>query len=172
MEIFKKKCTCCSEIKNCTDFYKNSRAKDGYAWMCKACADIYRKNYLLKNSEKIKAYNVAYDSLHPNRKSDYYLNTRLQRKNKRLQLEFGITLNDYNFLSEQQNHLCAICGKPETEVQKGKTPKTLSVDHNHSTNKVRGLLCQKCNKGIGMFLENIDILKSAITYLEKHNVSS
>jgi len=46
--------------------------------------------------------------------------------------------------------------------------KNIHVDHNHTTGIVRGILCSKCNQGIGLFMENKNILKSAIEYLEKH----
>lgn len=70
-------------------------------------------------------------------------------------------------MNAKQNRLCAICGNPETRIIRGKS--ILSVDHNHKTGKVRALLCNNCNQGIGKLKDNIDILKLAIEYLEKHN---
>jgi len=74
--------------------------------------------------------------------------------------KYGIDLNFYNYLAEKQNYLCAICGKPET-----KKNKFLHVDHCHTSNKVRGLLCESCNLGVGLFLDNTKILSNAINYL-------
>jgi len=85
-----------------------------------------------------------------------------------LQLKkYGLTMEDYGFELDNQNYVCAICGQPETSVFKG-TVRRLSVDHNHKTGCYRGLLCGRCNKAIGMFKDDIAILKQAIQYLERH----
>lgn len=68
---------------------------------------------------------------------------------------------DFNAMFEEQNGCCKICGLHQSDIGK-----TLSVDHNHETGQVRGLLCQRCNTVIGMARDNIDILNSAIDYLE------
>jgi hypothetical protein len=64
----------------------------------------------------------------------------------------------------KQNYKCAICYEHNDKFQKG-----LAVDHNHKTGQIRGLLCGKCNKAIGLMQDNIDILNNAITYLERYN---
>jgi hypothetical protein len=82
---------------------------------------------------------------------------------------YGITYEDYNDLVKLQGNLCAICGEPETARawnDKSKS-KTLHVDHDHETGQVRGLLCQKCNTGLGGLKDDIKLLKLAIEYLEK-----
>ena len=68
---------------------------------------------------------------------------------------------DFNSMFEAQKGYCKICEKHQLDLGK-----TLSVDHNHTTGQVRGLLCQKCNAMIGMANDNIEILQSAIKYLE------
>lgn len=73
---------------------------------------------------------------------------------------FGITLEMYNNMLQEQNNSCAICGKHESEEHQN-----LSVDHCHTTGKVRGLLCSHCNTGLGLFKDNIDNLQKAIKYL-------
>ena len=85
----------------------------------------------------------------------------------KLKHKYNMTVEDYDYLWEQQNGVCAICGQEETmKHQNGKTTR-LSVDHNHKTGKVRGLLCRKCNIVIGNAKDNIDILFKAIQYLRK-----
>jgi hypothetical protein len=79
---------------------------------------------------------------------------------------FGFTVEDYESESWNQGHVCAICGQPETDTHTG-TLRRLAVDHDHKTGCYRGLLCGKCNKGIGLFRDNVAILKQAIQYLEK-----
>lgn len=72
---------------------------------------------------------------------------------------YGITLDDYSRMFDEQHGLCAICQKQSTD--------RLHVDHCHSTGRVRGLLCFKCNSMIGKANDNLDILRSAIAYLIK-----
>lgn len=83
--------------------------------------------------------------------------------------DYGITLEIFNKILKSQKGVCAICKKPEI-IKDGRTGKkrNLSVDHCHNTNKVRGLLCSKCNNGIGLFNDSIKSLKSAIKYLGKN----
>ena len=83
---------------------------------------------------------------------------------------FGFSVEDYEFELDNQNHVCAICGQPETDTHTG-TLRRLCVDHDHKTGCFRGLLCGKCNKGIGLFKDNIALLKQAIQYLEKFGVT-
>jgi len=79
----------------------------------------------------------------------------------RLLLKYGLSVDDYNRLSEKQNNVCAICGN-----KNGKRIH-LAVDHNHSTGMVRGLLCTPCNIGIGNLKEKPEIIRSAAAYLER-----
>ena len=79
-----------------------------------------------------------------------------------LQKTYGITTDDYNRMLTEQNNTCAICGD---ECVSGKK---LAVDHNHDTGAVRGLLCCKCNRGLGIFNDQLDLLRSAVLYLEKY----
>lgn len=86
----------------------------------------------------------------------------------KLKCTFGITLEEYNALSEEQDHLCAICRKPETVVGNGKRVRKLAVDHDHTTGKVRGLLCTGCNTALGRFNDDITLLEKAIHYLKSY----
>lgn len=70
---------------------------------------------------------------------------------------YGISEAEYQKLLSSQRNVCKICKK--------KDRRQLGVDHDHKTGKIRGLLCQKCNAGLGMFLDSTKFLKSAIEYL-------
>ncbi len=70
-------------------------------------------------------------------------------------------LGDYKKLIEQQGGCCAICGK-----QPSKSDRILSIDHNHTTDKVRGLLCVYCNTGLGWYERNTEQL---LSYMEINN---
>ena len=92
----------------------------------------------------------------------------IKKRNGTLQRSFGISLEGYNKLFTQQNGVCAICGKPETVCcAKINELKPLSVDHDHQTHFVRGLLCSRCNQGLGLLKDNVDYLKNAVIYLSR-----
>jgi hypothetical protein len=69
---------------------------------------------------------------------------------------------------KKQNGVCAICGNKEIRKNNKGEIRALSVDHNHKTGKVRALLCGNCNQTLGIFNENIDVLKKMIKYLIKY----
>jgi hypothetical protein len=86
---------------------------------------------------------------------------------QRLKRDYGITLGDYWRLFVDQKGVCAICKKPERRTDpRTKTCSRLAVDHDHTRNKVRGLLCYRCNTAIGLFREDPILLQKAKCYLE------
>lgn len=90
-----------------------------------------------------------------------YAYTLEYRRRLTLQKNFGITIEQYDEMLKSQNGKCAVCFKICT------TGRRLAVDHCHKTKKVRGLLCSKCNRGLGLFNDSQHLLKAAIEYLEK-----
>ncbi len=74
---------------------------------------------------------------------------------------YGMTVEAYEALHDRQGGLCRICGKPETLPMQ-----RLSVDHDHTTGAVRGLLCSRHNKALGLFGDDPDLLRAALAYLE------
>jgi hypothetical protein len=114
----------------------------------------YQREWYLKNREKSIERNKKWAKLNPDKK-----------RSNTLKCLFGITLEDYNKMLEAQNGVCAICGKEETHKNQYGVV-SLSVDHDHQTGKVRGLLCSKCNKMLGLSNDNKQILLNAINYLK------
>ena len=80
-------------------------------------------------------------------------------RGKRIRL-YGITVTEYERLFNEQNGVCAICQKDNGLI-------ALCIDHDHNTNEVRGLLCNLCNRGIGLFNDNPDLLNKAKLYVIK-----
>lgn len=80
-------------------------------------------------------------------------------RGKRIRL-YGITVTEYERLFNEQNGVCAICGKDNGQI-------ALCIDHDHATNEVRGLLCNLCNRGIGLFNDNPNLLDKAKQYVIK-----
>jgi hypothetical protein len=79
---------------------------------------------------------------------------------------YGISVEQYLALKQQQGDLCAICGNAPRGAL------GLHVDHCHKTGKVRGLLCHHCNTAIGLLGERVDRMRAAIAYLEMHDGQS
>lgn len=124
---------------------------------CSYKAKIQRAlKYRTNNKDKIWQSYLKYKKI----RKPY--NKELQR-NIAYKNKFGITLNDYNVMFKKQKGVCAICKQPETVKNY-----FLAVDHCHKTGKVRGLLCLRCNRGIGLLKDDYEILKSATKYLKKH----
>lgn len=90
-----------------------------------------------------------------------------------LRKTYGITLDQYNQMLKDQNGCCAICKKPETTVDAryGRV-RDLAVDHCHETGKIRGLLCDRHNRGIGHFDDSPEMLTAAIFYITNNKNGS
>lgn len=99
------------------------------------------KNYKDRQKERIKAY-------------------------KRIS-QYGLTEPEYNSLLDACDNKCTICGNAESSKTNNGLIKALCIDHCHSTGQVRGLLCDNCNRGLGLFKDSIESLKAAVNYLEK-----
>ena len=106
-----------------------------------------------KDPDAQKAYFKAYKQRHKERDAE-------SAKGRQLKYLYGISLHDYDRLLEKQNGRCKICG---TTHPGGKG--RFHVDHNHDTGKVRGLLCNSCNTGLGRFKDSPTLLLSAHHYL-------
>ena len=87
--------------------------------------------------------------------------------NAYLKRVYGITIEDYKDIYIQQNGKCAICNTDGYTMDSLRHNVKLNVDHCHTTNKVRGLLCHDCNRALGLLKDNISILSSAINYLQE-----
>jgi hypothetical protein len=104
-------------------------------------------------------------------KARYYEDPKKQQHTSRrghLRRTYGLTEAQYHAMVVAQGGVCAICFKPEaaTHFRTG-TSQSLAVDHDHSSNRVRALLCTRCNKALGQFEDNIATLHSAIAYLTR-----
>lgn len=135
-----KKCTKCGIMKPADAFGRRGEPQGYLKSHCLKCTREYGRNY----KRKVVALGYEYER------------------------KYGITIEQYNSLVEQQSGKCAICQRvPNHTLNNGLKSSKLFVDHDKNTNHVRGLLCQTCNIGIGMLEHSIDFLKAAIKYLEK-----
>lgn len=137
----------------------------------------YKRNYYLKNREyylnrqKEKYHSmtaeqkVAYREI---QKASFLKRERSSRQRdriKRITRLYNLLPDDYFDMVQEQENKCAICGNQETRLTKLGDTRPLSVDHDHTTGKVRRLLCNRCNAMLGYSRENPEILESAADYL-------
>jgi hypothetical protein len=156
--------------------YKEKNARDPEG------ARAERRAYYERNKEKIKARvnaqrkeRVAKDpeGVRAKRRAKYYADVKKSRaytnewrkknpehaRKSSLRRKFGLFVEHYEALLRSQKGGCAICGSQNLNG------KALAVDHCHKTGKIRGLLCAKCNTGIGLFGDSIQLLKAAAEYV-------
>jgi hypothetical protein len=134
-------CGICGELKNPDDFYFNRSSTDGRHPYCKPCARIYNKAHPAGPDAKYRSDESARAA-------------GLRR--------FGLSIDEFEAMLADQGGKCAIC-----RTESCTTGRRFSVDHDKITGKIRGLLCRRCNQGIGWFDHDPQILTSAATYLLK-----
>lgn len=146
-----------------------NRDKRGCRTCRKRYAAVYRKNNKRKIRENTKVYwpkaaarlrQIREENGDEVRKRDrekYHSNPEANI-NYMLKRNYGLLREQYDAMLEEQEHKCKVC------VQTSKY--RLHVDHDHETDEVRGLLCNKCNRGLGLLSDSLEVLKKAISYLE------
>jgi hypothetical protein len=155
-----KQCTLCRETKLLLSFYTNRNTADGAGSYCRDCDRERIRRWRAANRDRVKANNAAYAERHPERK---------KRDHRQWWLRlYGLTQEDYAALLAAQDGVCAICQQPERYIDaRTGEPRRLAVDHDHETNRVRGLLCGRCNRSIGQFADDHERLMRASDYLRR-----
>ncbi len=123
---------------NFSKYHDTSTGRTKYFSYCRKCSTVRSQRYRKRNPE-------------------WYI---MEKKKKRC-TKRGITVTELDILYMRQGFRCAICGVPESELQK-----VMAIDHDHETGKARGLLCEPCNIMLGSAKDNPDVLKAGISYLE------
>jgi len=119
------------------------------------------KTWKAKNPEKAKAITKAWRDANSDKVSAYYKKYNKKRWSGivgKAALRSGLTAQEYEDMFVSQKGVCAICRLKDSKQR-------LAVDHNHKTGKIRGLLCGKCNKGLGLFDDAHILLTKASQYL-------
>jgi len=128
-----KVCKKCELEKSDAEFYTEKRVKDGLSARCKECCKSDARAVFEANPEPYRRRaREAYDYA--------------ERRERWLATEYGMTPQDYVDLLEKQNGVCGVCKEPES---KHNMTEHLLIDHDHITNRVRGLLCSSCNLMLG-----------------------
>lgn len=160
-----KACRKCGVTKPLSDFHRQPDMKDGHRHDCKGCHSLAHRKWYGENRDTEIARVKRWQQENKERVNASQRRRRAERGDeyKRKEREghllrkYGIRLRDFETLIFAQMGLCAICGRNERQ--------RLHVDHDHRTGVVRGLLCGKCNKAIGLLEEEPTILRSAENYL-------
>lgn len=136
------------------NFRPHKLGKDGLHSICKTCQKVYSKGYYRR--PKVKKQRKQWRE---KRKKTHPKLWAKQKLKHLLKMEYGLSLEQYDEIFEQQNGVCAICGGINSDGRR------LFVDHNHKTNKVRGLLCINCNRKLGI-VEDTGFVCAANLYLK------
>jgi hypothetical protein len=158
-------CPKCKVQKDFSDFHTQKGKKDGRSSHCKKCRKKYQVNYAASEKRKAVIFRYRHTEKYKEQQRRYTTGTgREKQKGYRLWYRFGITLERYKEMEREQADSCAICG-----VHSSALKTSLNVDHNHENGKVRGLLCAKCNQGLGLFKDNPVLFGRAIDYLKRYS---
>lgn len=131
-------CGRCKSTLPITAFGKNVAKKDGLQERCRKCVSAHYKSTKHKRIKPTKEQKRKYRITH-----------------------YGLTLEQYTRILETQNNACAICKSSDWQRD------SPSIDHCHSTGKVRGLLCNTCNRALGMFKDSAELLEEAAAYVRR-----
>lgn len=162
-----KRCSNCKLPKETTEFTNQTRSPDGLNYCCRSCKREIGAKYRATHVAQIKSKRRYHYDNWRKRHPDSYRRNNTQGRRKR---KYGLTADVYQKLLEKQAFVCAICKRPETKKLNG-VPIALAVDHNHETGKIRGLLCNNCNRAIGLLRDDPDVLFAARMYLLSHKQS-
>lgn len=155
-----KTCSRCKIEKSLDQFNKDSSRKDGLTFHCKTCVNFYSlKSRIYLDPEYRKAQSKKYKDENPQKIRAQWI--------KQI---YKLSWEDYEKIFYSQDGVCKICNTP-LKLHKGIEHgfEVAVVDHCHSTGKVRGLLCTKCNTALGLLKDSVSILKNAQNYLETNH---
>lgn len=145
-----KTCSVCGIEKSIDDFKPTGL-------QCKPCVKLWHAKNYQRTKEKHAERYKKFRRENPEKCYVYDLRSRLKTK-------YGITLDHYTSMLASQNNSCAIC---KSKDPKRKNAIGFFVDHNHKTDKVRGLLCHRCNLAVGWMEDNLILVDSVKAYIEK-----
>lgn len=164
-----KLCPRCKNVLSKRQFFSENTSKDGVSFACRRCESKRKKEARLNNPELVEKHRANGRRWYKNNKEHKNAQNKAWKENNpnkfregNLKSRFGITIQDFNNQLVVQKNRCAVCGIHADELTY-----YLSVDHCHKTGALRGLLCKKCNLGLGHFNDDIKILKAAVFYLEQ-----
>lgn len=142
-----KVCSVCKVLKDFSYFYNSKSSRDGKGYRCKECDSSARTMWKTLNPER----------------------SQRSQRGRNLKCKYGISLEDYEALLLKQGGKCVICKTDENKALYGINKSlNFAVDHCHKTGRIRGLLCNTCNRALGLFKDDKHLLRCALDYLQTH----
>ena len=180
-------CRVCGQTKPLIleNFYASAQHASGFNTLCRLCknnqvrtryahpdvrARINKKRVATRASgDEAERYRIRRSKMTDEMKEEARAKSRLYNSKNKLRIRlakakkaYGIGEAEHASLRARQDGKCAVCGIELDTI----TPKHVHIDHCHLTKRVRGILCHKCNVGIGHFNDDVPLLRKAILYLE------
>lgn len=164
----RKTCAVCGQEKPRAEFHVvRARGRVYLQGRCRPCGTAYLREW--DKANRVRRKEISRDHMRRGRRDPIKARKILDAN---LRHTFGISIDDYERMVFEQGGACAICGgTPEIGMAKTGTRRKhsrLCVDHDHTTGKVRGLLCHGCNVGIGLMRDSTENLRRAAAYLDRH----
>lgn len=122
-----------------------------------------RRNKTPERIAQRKKYRHSFNGMKTRRKYEISLQGKKSRRDYQLKNRCDSSIDEYNALFKAQSGKCAICKIHQSELRR-----SLDLDHNHKTGKIRGLLCRRHNSAVGFFRDSLEELKKAVEYLKKY----
>lgn len=165
-----RRCVKCKVEKPHSAFYPDKARIDGLCARCIDCTKERQRQWRAKNPEKARECWKRSREKHLDKclerarqwRRKYPERQQLAKRKCRLRKEYGLTIAEYDAMVAAQKGRCAICRNPP---RAGSRKDKLHIDHDHVTGKVRGLLCDLCNRGVGMLRDDPKIMRSAARYV-------
>lgn len=153
-------CNICKVVKPLDAFGARPKYKDGLDYYCRECWNAQSQKWRDENPEKAKAHAKA------SREKNREKHSKDQRRRysafksfvRSLRYKYNLTIEQWDEMMLNQGGMCAICDQDTTLV----------IDHDHTTGKVRQLLCNGCNIALGSLKDSPDLATKAAEYLKKH----
>ena len=143
-------CAWCHEMKLPSGFYPDPTQPGKLMVQCRRCINAAKKREA-----------VSYKGIESPEKAKWF--------GYRLRRQYGLSTKDFQSMLAQQNNRCAVCEREFLNQSRADSP---TVDHCHTTEKIRSLLCDRCNKTLGSAGDDIALLRKMIAYLEQHGVTT
>ena len=165
-----KQCSACKQSKPVGEFYRNKTTKDGFAYQCKYCKDVrpHDPYWLTEKGRAAGRARYIQRTSTPEGKAKLHESNKRYKQSEKgkhvawaryLMRTYKMTVQVYEQMFQEQGGCCAVCGvKPDTRIR-------FHVDHDHTSHKIRGILCGKCNQAIGLLKEDPILFDRAKEYL-------
>lgn len=162
--VTEKACSKCKIVKPRSEFGVRNINKNKLLSQCKPCTRQTNWEYEQRHPGRVKQRRTDWNAANADKKrahSRKWYKDHPEAQLKKSLRAFGLTPEEFVKRLDEQEHKCAICRSSDPGSNR-----RFRVDHDHDTGKVRGLLCHKCNVALGLFSDSVQVMKTAINYLE------